>query len=237
MSERPVAIVTGAGSGIGRVTAIRLAAEGYRLFLLGRDPEKLRRTVAELGTRNSERGTEQGTADLTDPLQCQAAVDAAVERFGRIDALCNIAGYAGLAPIAETTDELWRTTLDTNMGGPFYMTRAAWAVFERQGSGVVVNVSSMASLDPFPGFAAYAAAKAGLNMLTRITASEGAAIGVRAVTIAPGAVETPMLRGLFDERAIPRSRVLDPARVAEVIADCVTGRRAFEPGEVIPITP
>jgi NAD(P)-dependent dehydrogenase (short-subunit alcohol dehydrogenase family) len=98
-------------------------------------------------------------------------------------------------------------------------------------------VSSMASIDPFPGFAAYAAAKAGLNMLTHVTAREGAAIGLKAVAIAPGAVETPMLRSAFDERAIPRHAALSPQAVASLIADCITGRRAFQPGEVIQIVP
>ncbi len=95
----------------------------------------------------------------------------------------------------------------------------------------MVNVSSMASIDPFPGFSIYAASKLAVNMFTRCIAQEG----LRAVAIAPGAVETPMLRGLFDESVIPRDKALDPAEVAKVIVDCITGNRAFESGEVITV--
>jgi NAD(P)-dependent dehydrogenase (short-subunit alcohol dehydrogenase family) len=94
----------------------------------------------------------------------------------------------------------------------------------------------MASIDPFPGLSVYAASKVGLNMFTTCTAKEGAELGVRAVSIALGAVETPMLRGLFDESQLPREKALDPAEVAALIAECVTGKRAFEPGELLTFT-
>ena len=233
VAQAKAALVTGAGSGIGRAAAMRLAELGYCVSLVGRSEAKLRETAAVCGSA----ATLVSPADLLDPQACAAAVGQAVDRFGRLDALCNIAGWAQLASIARTTDQQWRAMLDTNLSAVFYLTRAVWPTFASQRSGVVVNVSSMASMDPFPGFAAYATAKAGLNMLTRITASEGAAIGLRAVVVAPGAVETPMLRSAFDERAIPRSATLDPRAVADLICRCVTGERSFTSGEVIPIVP
>ena len=233
MAEIPAALVTGAGSGIGRATALRLAGRGYAVALVGRTGSKLGETAAACPGGQ----TLEISADLADPAACISAVKQMVQRFGRIDALCNIAGWAKLASIANTTNEQWRTTLDTNLSAVFYLTRAAWPNFERQRRGVIVNVSSMASIDPFPGFAAYATAKAGLNMLTRISAREGTAIGVTTVCIAPGAVETPMLRSAFDETAIPRHATLDPDTIAELICGCITGERPFTSGEVIPIVP
>ena len=232
MSAGAVALVSGAGSGIGRATAERLSALGYAVALVGRTAGKLEETAGRLtGNVLVHR------ADLRDPQSCAGAVQATADRFGRLDALCNVAGWARLTSLAAASDELWRTMLDTNLSSAFYLTRAAWPLFERQRAGVVVNVSSMASIDPFPGLGIYATAKAALNMLTRITATEGAAIGLRAVSIAPGAVETPMLRSAFDEQVIPRGAALDPSQVAELIADCITGRRRFDPGEVITIVP
>jgi len=103
----------------------------------------------------------------------------------------------------------------------------------QQGGGFVGNVSSMAAFDPFPGFAAYAPAKAAVNMLTLVTAREGAAWGVAALAVAPGAVETPMLRGLFDASVIPPGKTLDPADVAAVLTAAALGQRDFISGSVV----
>jgi NAD(P)-dependent dehydrogenase (short-subunit alcohol dehydrogenase family) len=182
----------------------------------------------------AERAMIQPT-DVADPRACEALIDAVVGRFGRIDALINVAGDAQLASIAETSDEQWRRTMAVNLDGPFYLTRAAWPIFTRQEGGVVVNVSSLASIDPFPGFAAYASAKAALNMLTMVTAREGAKIGLSAVAVAPGAVETPLLRSLFNTRQIPASQAMAPEQVAGIVVDCATGRRSFSGGQVIEV--
>lgn len=231
--ERRVAILTGAGSGIGRAVALQLLVEGWAVVLVGRDRAKLQATA-----RNGDPSHFLVyPADVSVPQAAGGIVAATVEKFGRLDALCNVAGFAALASIEQTTDELWRTTLDTNLGAAVHLTRAAWPVFKRRHGGVVVNVSSMASIDPFPGFVAYACSKVALNMLTLFTAREGEPIGVKAVAIAPGAVETPMLRSAFDEKAIPTEATLRPQRVAELICDCVTGRRDYRSGETITITP
>ena len=103
----------------------------------------------------------------------------------------------------------------------------------RQGDGVIVNVSSIASVDPFPGFSVYAAAKVAVNMYTKCAAEEGKKIGVKVGAIAPGAVETPMLRQIFNEKMLPQEKTLDPYEVAEAIADCITGKRNYTPGETI----
>lgn len=231
MSSKPCVIVTGAGSGIGRSTSLRLAALGYHVVLVGRTRSKLEATAAKIQAASGEALVLP--ADLTDAEQTRRIVDHALGAFGHIDALANVAGAAPLQPIERITPEIWRNCIDANLSYVVNLTAVAWPVFRRQKSGTIVNVSSMASIDPFPGFSIYAAAKIGINMFTRCTASEGAAIGVRAVTVAPGAVETPMLRGLFDESKIAHDKTLSPEEVAQVIADCVTGKREFISGEVI----
>ncbi len=135
--------------------------------------------------------------------------------------------------IREMSDDEWRAVIDTNLSAAFYATRAAWPAFARQGGGVVVNVSSAAARDPFPGFAAYGAAKAGLNLFGLSAAREGAAIGVRVHTIAPGAVETGMFRQIMPAEQWPAEKTLDPADVARVVLQCVRGDLRHASGEVI----
>ena len=223
-----VAIVTGAGSGIGRAVAVRLGAEGYCVVLVSRGRKNLE-TTAEL----VEGETFVYPADVTDSESITTLTEDVLSSFGRIDALVNVAGYAELLPIEQVTADHWRKTIDVNLSAAVLLTAAVWPAFKAQASGVVVNVSSMASIDPFPGFATYAAAKVGLNMFTSCTAKEGEEIGVRAVSVAPGAVETPMLRSMFDEGMIPADKTLSPVAVAEVICGCITGERGFDNGETI----
>ncbi len=233
---RLAAIVTGAGSGIGQATGVLLAAGGYRLALVGRQIDKLKKTEAhclDAAPPGVEVDTELIAADLCDPDTWGRIIEQAVQRFDRLDAIANVAGVAQMGPIESVTHEDWRRCIDTNLSCVVNLTAAAWPIFARQGSGVIVNVSSMASIDPFPGLGIYATAKAGLNMFTSCTAQEGKGIGLKAVAIAPGAVETPMLRSLFDTDAIPPDRALDPRAVAQVICGCITGKRAFESGSVI----
>ena len=225
----PVAIVTGAGSGIGRSVCERLARAGWRLALVGR------RERALLETRDSidAPGTLVLPADVADAERAAGVVDRCVREWGRLDALVNNAGAAPLAPIEETSEDLLARTFAVNAFGPAHLIARAWPVFRRQGCGCVVNVSTAATADPFPGFLAYAASKAALESMTRSIAREGAGFGVRAFSVAPGAVETGMLRALFDERAVPASVVLDPGDVAETICECILGRRDGEVGSVI----
>jgi 3-oxoacyl-[acyl-carrier protein] reductase len=232
MSERRCAIVCGAGSGVGRATAVLLARDGFDVVLVARTREKLEETAAMATAPDGVR-TLVLPGDLEKPETPAAVVEQTLERFGRIDAIANCAGAAPNMPIEKITERDWRRCIDANLSYVVHVTTAAWGTFQRQRHGVIVNVSSMASVDPFPGFSIYAAAKVGLNMFTRVTASEGQTIGVRAVAIAPGAIETPMLRELFSENVVPPERTLAPGHVGELIRDCITGRREFTSGETI----
>jgi NAD(P)-dependent dehydrogenase (short-subunit alcohol dehydrogenase family) len=223
----PVCIITGAGRGIGRATAMELDRLGWRLLLVSR-------TLAELrATASLCRHAATVVADVTHSDDVQGVIDSAIVEYGRIDAAVNCAGVAPNVPIATMTDDQFQQTMQTNLAHVFYMTRALWPQFKRQKGGAIVNVSSLSSRDPFNGFGAYAAAKAGVNLFSLVAAREGAPHNIRVHVVAPGAVETKMLRDFCPESAIPRDQTLDPAVVAKVIAQLVAGDLAHTSGEVI----
>lgn len=232
MPHSPVAIVTGASSGIGRALARRLVDSGYRVALVSRSELKLRAVADELG----EERTFVWPCDLKIAEDASAMVNGIVSEMGRLDVLANVAGMALLKPLSETGLDEWQKVMRINLTSVFITTRAAWPTFEAQGGGMIVNVSSMASRDPFEGFGAYGAAKAGVNLLTLMTAREGASFGLRAVCIAPGAVETPMLRSMFSESVIAPSKTVKPERVAELISACIDGEQPFEPGQTLRVS-
>ncbi|MCE9620692.1 MAG: SDR family oxidoreductase [Planctomycetes bacterium] len=227
-----VTLITGAGSGIGRACALQLARRKHHLVLAGRTESKLADAADEILAFGSGE-VMIARADISDPAQARSVVDQTLERFGRVDNLVNAAGVAALAPIEKTTKELLSDTFATNTFGPAYLIAACWPRFRTQKSGCVVNVSSLASQDPFPGFFVYAASKAALDSMTRSVAREGAALGVRTFCVNPGGVETPMLRSLFNEKAIPKNQTLAPEAVATVIVDCIEGRRESDQGKII----
>lgn len=236
---RPVALITGSGSGIGRAAALNLAREGFRLALVGRQAQPLHETAAAVrvhagqGTAEADDGPLVLPADVGDAGQIAAAIDAAVDRWSRLDALVNNAGAAPLLPIDQSTPAIIDETFRVNALAPAYAIAHAWPIFVRQRSGCIVNISTMGTDDPFPGFFAYAASKASVNLMARSCAKEGAAHRIRAFAIAPAAVETGMLRGLFSAEVIPPERCMSPKTVGAVIADCILGRRDADNGRTI----
>ncbi len=232
-SSTKSAIVTGAGSGVGRATALLLAQSGYDLLLVGRTAEKLTQTAQLIAVESPTVKVITHAADIADPQACNNIIAAAEQHFGRLDALINVAGYASMVPIEKITPIEWRNTIDINLSSVMYLTAAAWPIFKRQNVGFIANVSSMASVSPFPGFAMYAPAKAALNMFTRIAADEGKRIGLKTFCIAPGAIETPMLRSMWDEKKLPKNKTLDPAQVGAIIRDCLIGKHPFTSGQTI----
>jgi NAD(P)-dependent dehydrogenase (short-subunit alcohol dehydrogenase family) len=233
--DSPVAIVTGAGTGIGRHACLMLAEQGYALALVGRRTEKLDAVCAEIAAAGNDRATHAIRADLLEPSAAKTVVDATVERWGRLDCLVNNAGGVEIAPIEATGDDLLQRTFEVNAFSPARLIAASWPIFQRQRSGCVVNVSSRSTLDPFPGLSVYAAAKSALESLTRSIINEGRSMGITAYTVAPGAVETPMLRALWSEDELPPSQAMAPDEVARVIVDCILGRREQDLGQTIRI--
>ncbi|MBX3354434.1 MAG: SDR family oxidoreductase [Phycisphaeraceae bacterium] len=224
----PVTVITGAGSGIGRAAAELLASKGHRLVLVGRTESKLHDTLDVV--KDLDADAMIVVADLADSDQAGRVVDQTIERFDRLDNLVNAAGVAPLAPIERTTHAVLEEAFHVNAFGPAALIVKAWPIFRRQKSGCVVNVSTIGTSDPFPGFFAYAASKSALDSFTRSCAREGRSIGVRAFCVNPGAVETPLLRKNFPENLLPREKALRPEAVAKVIAECIEGAREKEHG-------
>ncbi|TVS00008.1 MAG: SDR family oxidoreductase [Phycisphaerales bacterium] len=226
--QSPVAIITGGGSGIGLATATRLAGEGWNLVLAGRNAEKLHHAAETLEGRAITVQTH-----VERPADASRMIDRAIDHFGRLDALVNNAGYAPLVAIDETTPEQIQQCYAVNAMGPAYAIARAWPHFVLRKSGCIVNISTMGTDDPFPGFFAYAASKAPCNVMARSCANEGAEHNIRAFAVAPGAVETEMLRSIFDEKTIPADKTMDPDKVAEVVCDCILGKRDDDNGKTI----
>lgn len=242
MTIPPVAIITGAGSGIGRACALRLAARGFRLTLIGRTSETLEETLTEIAAQVDEaKEVLILPADLADAEQAQSVVDLTVERWGRLDAIINNAGMAELHDIDQTTIERLHESFAINTFAPALLIARGWRSLLRSADGTlpsgpcVVNVTTMGTRDPFPGFFIYAAAKCAAESFVRSIANEGGDDGLRAYAIAPGAVETKMLRGLFDESTLSSENTLDPDDVAALIESCIMGERPEPNGSVIPI--
>ena len=187
------ALVTGAGSGIGRAIALALAAEGARVVAAGRRAEPLDETVRLIENQGGK--ALAVTADVTRPEDAETLVRAAVDTFGSLDVAVNNAGvFRGGAPLADLSEADWQTQLDTNVTGVFLALRAEIRRMRTQPSGgAIVNVAStFGAHKRVPGAAAYAASKAAVSALTRGAALDHIREGVRINAVSPGAVETPM---------------------------------------------
>lgn len=233
MSERRVAVVTGAGRGIGRAIALRFARAGW-------DVAGVARTEAQLN--ETRKAIEQaGAGELFAPLDVARCDDVhafasrVAAEFGRIDLWVNNAGLAPLSTIAEMSPAVFDAMTAVNVSGVFYGCRAVWPIMKRQGGGVIVNFSSAASVDPFPGLAAYGASKAWVNLFTEAAAKEGRADGIRIYAIAPGAVETPLLRRTFPD--IPADQTLDPDTIAGVVELLADPRATHASGSILFVRP
>jgi NAD(P)-dependent dehydrogenase (short-subunit alcohol dehydrogenase family) len=239
-----VALVTGGGSGIGAAIARKLARDGFAVCVSGRRPEPLERVAGEIGGAAV-------AADTSHPEGAQRAVDIALERFGRLDAVVCNAGTGASGTVAEQRLERWDAVLATNLTGTFLTCRAALPHLVASG-GAVVTVSSLAGLRAGPASAAYCASKAGVIMLTRCIALDHGPEGVRANCVCPGWIRTPMADGEMDELAVrrgtdreaayalalehvPARRVGAPEEVAEAVAWLAGPASSYVNGAVITI--
>lgn len=237
-----VAVITGAGSGIGLAVTQLLAAKGYGLVLAGRKLETLENAAATAGKAGAAKVVVIPT-DLAYSSQASELIDKAFNEFQRIDVLINNAGVASLESMGEVKQETLRVIFEINTFGPAAAIGRVWKIMKDQQQhadggaggvrGRIINISTLGTKDPFPGFFAYAASKAALNSFTRSIANEGRAVGILGFAVAPGAVETGMLRASFDEKMIPRSACLAAVEVGTVIVDCAEGLRDQDNGQVI----
>ena len=219
-----VALVTGAGSGIGRAVAIRLAEEGADVVATSRTRAHVDETCARVQDTTGKLPLGL-VLDLRDRTSIEDGVRRVAERFGRIDVLSNNAGIddPDEPPVAETPDAVWDETFAVNVTGVFQLCRAAVPVLADGGS--IVTIGSTNGLVPRPNAAAYCASKAALSMLTRTLALELASRRIRANCICPGVVDTP-LTALFLDRAA------DPAVLRDEYARSSPLQRLAEPREI-----
>ncbi len=240
------ALITGGGGGIGEAIAQSLLRDGWYVVLAGRTLAALEK-VAHNITPSSGRIL-CITGDISHPADAAAIVNRAAEWRGGLELLVNNAGTAPMAPLHQTTDAQWNQIIGTNLSGPFYTLRAAWPIFAQQYhdrkaaapaeagqicGGIVINISSESSRNPYPGLGAYGAAKAGVNLLTRMAAREGKDMNLRAIAIAPAAVETPMFRSLPVAGDVPTEVILSPKTVAEAVKAAAAGALWCANGETI----
>jgi NAD(P)-dependent dehydrogenase (short-subunit alcohol dehydrogenase family) len=186
-----VAVVTGAGSGIGRGCALVLAEHGAHIVLAGRRREPLEETAREIEA--FDRRAVVVPTDVTDVKQCEHLVDGTIAVFGRLDVLVNNAGGASTKPIADWTPEEWHQVIDVNVGSVWFLSRFATRPMLEQGKGSIVNISSGSAFFAFPMGAPYGASKAAVNNLTLSMAAAWTPKGIRVNAVASGAVRTQML--------------------------------------------
>jgi NAD(P)-dependent dehydrogenase (short-subunit alcohol dehydrogenase family) len=206
----PVCVVTGGSHGIGLATALRFGHLGYRVLICGRNPQALETAHAQIAAVAP--GCASVALDVGKPDEVARLIDTARHSFGRVDVLVNNAGHAPMAPVDKISYDDLATALAVNVAAVFHTTQAVWPMMREQSSGVIINISSLASVDPFTGFSVYGACKAWVNLFTKAIADEGRPLGVRAYSVALGAVETRLLRSLFPD--FPAKQTLSPEEVA-----------------------
>jgi len=208
MEIKSVAIVTGASQGIGQATAVRLARDFSAVVLVARSKENLEKTACEVKSAGAE--VMVCALDLREPLAAETIVSATLERFGRIDALLNIAGAVPQIDLFEMKDAQWDDGMALKFHGARRLTMRAWdALKASQGS--VVLISGSAALDPKPGFAAVAAINAAIIALAKAFAEQGIKDGVQVNSVVPGAVMTGRRQSFFEKWAPAHNLTVEDA--------------------------
>jgi NAD(P)-dependent dehydrogenase (short-subunit alcohol dehydrogenase family) len=237
-----LALVTGGAKGIGRAISWQLAQDGYEVVLTGRDGAALESEVAELAGKGFTAHARR--MDVADAESVQEAFAHVTATLGTVDLLVNCAGIVIRANAVDYTDQQWRQVIDTDLNGVFWCSRAAARGMLDQGSGVIVNVGSIAAMVGISGRASYTTAKAALSGLTRTLALEWARRGIRVNTVAPGWTLTEMVQsgidsGDIDEEAllgrIPMGRLAETPEIASVVSFLASDAAAYITGQVLAV--
>ncbi len=236
-------LITGALTGIGRATAFAFAAEGYNVAVSGRKVEAGLQLVREL--RDKGIAAEFFKADVTDETQVAALIADTTRRFGRLDVAVNNAGAEGeLGPITGQTVSNYRSTFDTNVLGVLLSMKHELTVMQAQGSGSIINLSSIAGQVGMAGASVYVASKHAVEGLTKSAALEVAAIAIRVNAVAPGPVETAMLDRFTGSDAdakagllsmMPARRGAQPEEIAQTILFLASDKARYLTGQCIAV--
>lgn len=220
-AQAKAVLITGAARGIGWATAELFAQKGWNVTIGDVDIAEARKRAAAFPDRMLAL-----PLDVTDATSVAAAFESALKHWGRLDALVNNAGIQRHAPLASLSFENWSAVLDINLNGCFRCLQAAAKIMLPQASGAIVNLASVAATRGAAGRAAYAASKAAIASLTKTAAVEWAALGLRVNAVAPGYVETDLVRNVIAEGRLdvqpiidrtPARRLADPTEIAKAI--------------------
>jgi NAD(P)-dependent dehydrogenase (short-subunit alcohol dehydrogenase family) len=239
-----VAIVTGAGSGMGRAIALLLALRGARVVVADLDPSAGEQTVAQIQDQGGHARFVQ--VDVSSPADAKRMVSFTVQEFGQVDVLCNNAGINLAAPALDTTEEDWDRLMAVNLKGIFLGSKFAIAEMARRGSGAIVNTVSAAGLKGMPNMAAYNASKGGAALLTRQLALDYAKQGIRVNGVCPGVVDTPMTRRFLESNPdpeglarsweqIPIGHIAQPEDIARAVAFLASDEASYITGVLLPV--
>lgn len=248
MADRPAGFVAGGGSGIGRASAVALAAAGFNVFIADFDVDAARLTAGAVEEAGGEAAVLK--VDVSSETTVTEAVEAAITRFGRLDAAVNSAGIQGqLAPAAECSLGNWERTLSVNLTGTFLCLRAEVNAMLNAGhGGSVVNIASNFGLVGKERIPAYTASKHGVIGLTRSAALDYATQGIRINAVCPGPIDTPLLQAIAEEAgpagsamrqeveaSVPMKRIGLAGEVGAAVAWLCSDAASFVTGTAIPV--
>lgn len=234
-----VALVTGAGKGLGEQIVLALAKEGADVALAGRNMKNLRGVANHVKKMGRKALTIE--IDVRREKDISRMIGRVLVHFGKINILVNNAGIFPRIPSIKVSLKEWKETIDTNLTGPFLCMKACQPIMAKQGSGAIINISSVAGLFGRANMAAYCASKAGMTNLTRALAIEWAGDGIRVNAIAPGQLATSMGTPLFKNRkafkeflrSVPLQRVGKPSEVAKLAVFLSSDASSYITGELI----
>lgn len=229
-------IVTGGAGGIGLAIASRFASEGANIVLADISKEQLTKAAEVLKSEGTQ-ALWTSQCDVSNEQQVEATVTGSVKQFGSIDIVVNNAGLMIFKKLEETTGQDWNRILNVDLMGAFYFTK--YAFFNMKQGGAIINISSIHALETTPMVSTYAAAKSALLSLTRSSAIEGKAKGIRVNAILPGAIDTPMLWENPNIKAgleqVSKDSVGKPEDIAGVVAFLASNDAAFVQGAMIEV--
>jgi meso-butanediol dehydrogenase/(S,S)-butanediol dehydrogenase/diacetyl reductase len=240
-----IAVVTGGGTGMGQAIALALGREGAKVAVLGRRREPLDRVAGELAAQGAV--GKAVVCDVTDGKAVSAALEQVEGAFGPITVLVNNAGALSVSTVESISEEDWDRVIETNLTGPFLVSRAVLHSMSRAGGGSIINIGSVLGLVAIKDRAAYCASKGGLTLLTKAMALDHAHENIRVNCICPSVVETEFVRGVFPDTeegrkakqarigTIPLGRLGKPEDVAELAVFLASDESSWMTGTAIPV--